>query len=163
MCRDSAGKIEFHQEGGLLHRSYTEKIGHVVRRPVVPRCHREAILKTAHDEIMAGHLGTQKAKDRILEEFFWPGITADVKRFVASCDICQRIIPKGRVTPVPLGKAPLIETPFKRVVIDRHCGPNPFQVQKPVYPDPNGLRNPEAVALPSVKMERVDLASLTKS
>ncbi|CAN8032341.1 unnamed protein product, partial [Ixodes persulcatus] len=29
MCRDSEGKIEFHQEGGLLHRSYTEKIGHV--------------------------------------------------------------------------------------------------------------------------------------
>ena len=35
-----------------------------------------------------------------------------------SCDICQRTIQKGRVTKVPLGKLPLIDTPFKRVSVD---------------------------------------------
>ncbi|KAM7284397.1 uncharacterized protein ISCGN_001491 [Ixodes scapularis] len=157
-CRDSEGNIEFHREGRLLYRSYTEKTGHVVRQLVVPRCHREAVLKTAHDGIMAGHLGVQKTKDRILEEFFWPGITADVKRFVASCDICQRTIPKGRVTRVPLGKAPLIETPFKRVAID---------IVGPIQPPSKhgnryiltlmdyATRYPEAVALPSIETERV--------
>lgn len=115
-------------------------------------------MKTAHDGIMAGHLGVQKTKDRILEEFFWPGITADVKRFVASCDICQRTVPKGRVARVPLGKTPLIETPFKRVAID---------IVGPIRPSSKSgnryiltlmdyaTRYPEAVALPSVETERV--------
>ncbi|XP_040074807.1 uncharacterized protein LOC120846961 [Ixodes scapularis] len=101
MCRDSEGKIDFQWEGGLLYRSYTEKTGRMVRRLVVPRCHREAVSKLAHDGIMAGHFGEQKAKDRISDEFFWPGITADVKRFVTSCDICQTIIPKGRAVALP--------------------------------------------------------------
>ena len=39
-------------------------------------------------------------------------------RFCKSCDICQRTIQKGRVTKVPLGKMPLINTPFKRVAVD---------------------------------------------
>ena len=39
-------------------------------------------------------------------------------RFCKSCDICQRTIQKGRVTKVPLGKMPLIDTPFIRVAVD---------------------------------------------
>ncbi|XP_040070994.1 uncharacterized protein LOC120843638 [Ixodes scapularis] len=157
-CRDSEGNIEFHREGRLLYRSYTPRKPDTWCVSWSSRCHREAVLKTAHDGIMAGHLGVQKTKDRILEEFFWPGITADVKRFVASCDIFQRRIPKGRVTRVPLGKAPLIETPFKRVAID---------IVGPIQPPSKhgnryiltlmdyATRYPEAVALPSIETERV--------
>ena len=36
-------------------------------------------------------------------------------RFCKSCDICPRTIRKGRVTKVPLGKLPLIDTSFKRI------------------------------------------------
>ena len=50
--------------------------------------------------------------------FFWPGVCGDVARFCKSCDIGQRTIQKGRVTKVPLGKLPLIDTPFKRVAVD---------------------------------------------
>ena len=39
-------------------------------------------------------------------------------RFCKTCDICQRTIQKGRVTKVPFGKLPLIDTPFKRVSVD---------------------------------------------
>ena len=38
-------------------------------------------------------------------------------RFCKSCDICQRTIRKGRVIKVPLGKLPLIDTPFKHVSV----------------------------------------------
>ena len=40
------------------------------------------------------------------------------QRVELSCDSCQRTIQKGRVTIVPLGKLPLIDTPFKRVAVD---------------------------------------------
>ena len=41
-----------------------------------------------------------------------------MSRCCKSYDICQRSTQKGRVTKVPLGKLPLIDTPFKRVAID---------------------------------------------
>ncbi|XP_075730383.1 uncharacterized protein LOC142772135 [Rhipicephalus microplus] len=157
-CRNEKGSVEFKQEQGLLYRQYTEANGRLVRQLVVLHCHREAVLKTAHDGIMAGHMGTQKTKDRISEEFFWPGITADVKRFVASCDICQRIVPKGRVPHVSLGRAPISDTPFKRVAID---------IVGPIHPRSKhgnlyiltlmdyATRYPDAVALPSIETERV--------
>lgn len=157
-CSNEKGSVEFTQRDGLLYRCYTEKNGRSVRQLVVPKCHRDAVLKTAHDGIMAGHLGTQKTKDRIAEEFYWPGITADVKRFVASCDICQRTVPKGRVPRVPIGRTPVIETPFKRVAID---------IVGPIQPPSKhgnryiltlmdyATRYPDAVALPSIETERV--------
>jgi len=45
-------------------------------------------------------------------------MTEDVTRFCHSCDVCQRTICKGRVSKVPLGKMSIIDTSFKRVVID---------------------------------------------
>lgn len=154
----SKHKIEFKLEGSLLYRRFTEKTGREVRQLVVPIGRRQTVLKTAHDGIMAGHLGVEKTKDRILEDFFWPGITADVKRFVASCDICQRTIPKGRVPRVPLGRTPVIETPFHRVAID---------IVGPINPPSKAgnrfiltlmdcaTRYPDAIALPSIETERV--------
>ncbi|XP_075732486.1 uncharacterized protein LOC142775054 [Rhipicephalus microplus] len=157
-CRNSKGAIMFKQEDGLLYRYYTERSGRRIRQLLVPKNHREAVMKLAHDGIMAGHLGAEKTKDRIQEEFFWPGVTADVKRFVASCDICQRTVPKGRVPHVSLGQSPVIDTPFKRVAID---------IVGPIRP-PSGQGNryiltlvdcatryPEAVALPGIETERV--------
>ena len=85
---------------------------------IVPSSFREKVLKLAHESLMAGHLGIKKTLNRILAELFWPGVCGDVTRFCRSCDICQRTIQKGRVTKVPLGKLPLIDTPFKRVVVD---------------------------------------------
>ena len=41
-----------------------------------------------------------------------------MSRFCKFCDICQRTIQKGRVTKVPLGKLPLIDTPFIRIAVD---------------------------------------------
>lgn len=58
---------------------------------IVPVGYRETMLK----------LATQKSADKILTQFFWPGIQADVRRFCASCDICQRTFPKGKNTKVP--------------------------------------------------------------
>jgi len=41
-----------------------------------------------------------------------------VTRFCRSCDICQMTIVKGRVPSAPLGKMPIIDTPFDRVTVD---------------------------------------------
>ena len=79
-------------------------------------------------------------------------------RFCKSCDICQRTIRKSRVTKVPLGKLPLIDTPFKRVSVQLVGPIEPRSDKKSRYiltMIDYATRYPEAVALPSVETERV--------
>ena len=42
----------------------------------------------------------------------------DISGFCQSCDVCQKTVYKGTVARAPLGKMPLIDTPFKRVAVD---------------------------------------------
>lgn len=72
----------------------------------------------AHESSFGGHQGIAKTRNRIKQDFAWPGMMADVKRHCQSFDICQKTIPKGKVGKVPLGEMPLIDTPFKRVAVD---------------------------------------------
>ena len=81
-----------------------------------------------------------------------------MSRFCKSCDICQRIIQKGRVTKVPLGKLPLIDTPFKRVAVDIVGPIQPRSERKSRYilsMIDYATRYPEAVALPGIEVSRL--------
>ncbi|KAJ8023294.1 hypothetical protein HOLleu_35666 [Holothuria leucospilota] len=107
----------------------------------------------AHDSAMAGHLRVKKSLDKILANFYWPGIQGDVRRYCASCDVCQITIPNGNVSRVPLGSMPVIDSPFKRVAVDL-VGPlqpitkrgNRYILTLVDY----ATRNPEAVPLPKI-------------
>ena len=98
-----------------------------------------------------------------MSKFFWPWVCGDVSRFCKSCDICQRTIQKGRVTKVPWGKLPLIDTPFKRVAVDIVGPIEPRSERKSRYMltmIDYETRYPEAVALPGIETERVAEASV---
>ena len=101
----------------LMYRQFT-KGNKLTLQLVIPESFRETVLRLAHETLMSGHLGIKKTMYRVLTEFFWPGVCGDVSRFYKFCDVCQRTTQKGRVTKVPLGKLPLIDTPFKRVAVD---------------------------------------------
>lgn len=95
-----------------------DKKVNVYKQHVVPKSLRDQVLKTAHYTAMAGHLGQRKTRERVWQEFFWSGMLGDIRRYVASCDIYQRTIHKGRVRKTTLGRMPIIDTPFKRVAVD---------------------------------------------
>ena len=103
---------------GILYREHITKDGKRTCQVVVPRKYRQEVLRIAHDTPMAGHLGVTKTRARIWSDFAWPGICGDVRRYCASCDMCQRCSPKGSTRKVPLGKMPIIDTPFERVAVD---------------------------------------------
>ena len=125
---------------------------------VVPSKFRNHVMHIAHESILGGHQGSIKTTERVQSNFFWPGVQADVIRFCRSCDICQRTTPKGRISKIPLGQMPLIDTPFQRVAID---------IVGPIQPiSENGnryiltlvdyaTRYPEAVPLRSIETTRV--------
>ena len=56
---------------------------------VVPVSLRAQVLELAHDHPMAGHLAVRKTKTRLLEHFWWPGISKDVSEHCRTCDTCQ--------------------------------------------------------------------------
>ena len=55
---------------------------------------------------------------KVSENFFWPGMGADIRDYCRSCDVCQRKSSKGRVKPVPLQPLPVVTEPFSRVAVD---------------------------------------------
>jgi predicted aspartyl protease/transposase InsO family protein len=57
---------------------------------IVPADKRQDILKLHHDSATAGHPGFSKTMSRIKRFYFWPKMFLDVKRYVASCQLCQR-------------------------------------------------------------------------
>ena len=113
-------EISHLKEKGILYR-ITKKIDvekEELKQILVPKDLRKKVMEVAHDKMLAGHMGVKKTEDRILTNFYWPGIHQDVVSFCRSCDVCQRTVSKGSVTKVPLGKMPLMELPFKRVAVD---------------------------------------------
>jgi len=39
---------------------------------------------------VGGHGGQWKIVELVTQNFWWPGITKEVKRYVEGCDACQR-------------------------------------------------------------------------
>ncbi|XP_033733848.1 uncharacterized protein LOC117322984 [Pecten maximus] len=158
--QDGGVSVIFYHKGLLYRKFRSPKVanGKEFRQLVVPRKFRQAVLDLAHASIMAGHQGVKRTTARVLSEFFWPGVQADVTRYCRSCDICQRTISKGRVPVAPLGNMPLIDTPFKRVAVDL-IGP----IQPATYRGNRYIltvvdyatRYPEAVALRGIETEQV--------
>ncbi|PIK36770.1 hypothetical protein BSL78_26396 [Apostichopus japonicus] len=74
-------RVCFYLKDGLLMRKWQSKKStgsQEYHQLVVPHKHRDSILRLAHDIPMGGHLGSKKTRDRILNNFYWPGIFGDV-------------------------------------------------------------------------------------
>ena len=53
---------------------------------VCPRTLREPVAWEAHRQ---GHMGIDRTTKRVQAEWFWPGMTADIRRLVNTCEACQ--------------------------------------------------------------------------
>ena len=63
-----------------------------------------------HDMPVAGHEGQWKTVELVTRNYWWPGVTRDVGRYVEGCDLCQRM--KNRTEEL-VGKLKLSEVPEK--------------------------------------------------
>src|SRR6218665_3976 len=85
--------------------------------PIIQNCcaYRlsQQLTSVAHDQISLGQLGIRKTLDRLQRWLYWLAVNSDVKKYVHSCEFCQRLSKCGvRV------KAPLINLPRSRVAMD---------------------------------------------
>ena len=63
-----------------------------------------------HDVLAAGHGGRWKTVELVTRNYWWPGVTRDIGKYVEGCDLYQRM--KNR-TEEPAGKLKLSEVPQK--------------------------------------------------
>ena len=86
-----------------LWRKYTNFDGTVnTLQLIVPHSARQKILAELQDSSVSGHLGEDKMLSRLKQRFYWPGCSADVRQWCATCGVCA-----ARKTTAPHRCAPL--------------------------------------------------------
>jgi hypothetical protein len=82
-----------------------------------PEIIRDKIVQAAHLSLEAGHGGTTRTYERVLMQYWWPGMSTDVDKLVKFCSRCQQSKSK-EPPPAPLQSMPIVEEPNCRVHID---------------------------------------------
>ncbi|XP_078246884.1 uncharacterized protein LOC144588290 [Pogona vitticeps] len=115
-------------KGGLLYKEKLNNISkggpEVKRQLVVPEKYRPMILEKGHADIFSAHMGINKTKQRIAQNFYWPDMGKHIKSFCQRCHICQRQGSNCDKTRAKLYPLPVISTPFTRLGVDI-IGPMP--------------------------------------
>ena len=71
---------------------------------------RAEVIRLHHDVLAARHGGRWKTVELVTRNYWWPGVTRDVGKYVEGCDLCQRM--KNRTEEL-VGKLKLSEVPQK--------------------------------------------------
>ena len=75
------------------------------------------MLHYCHDDKTAGHLGIKKTLKKMRQNYYWPGLQSDVRKYIAGCDHCSR-----RKNPVRTKRAPMgiyqSSYPMERIATD---------------------------------------------
>ncbi|KAH9367168.1 hypothetical protein HPB48_014756 [Haemaphysalis longicornis] len=104
---DKENPCKFVWQKGLLYRRYSLPSGRPIQQLVIPHPFRHAVMRKAHEGI-PGHHGFSKTSKRILREFYWPNIYADLRRFLRTCQRCKTANPKREVGIAISRKAPTV-------------------------------------------------------
>ncbi|XP_068235991.1 uncharacterized protein [Palaemon carinicauda] len=90
---------------------------------VVPSNLRAALLDLAHSAVC--HLGISKTYKRLLDDYYWPGMKADVKHHIESCHPCQVTgKPNQKIPPAPLVPITVPNSPFEKLITLRLMEPS---------------------------------------
>ena len=79
---------------------------------------RAEVIRLHHDTPVGGHEGQWKTTELVTRNFWWPGVTKEVKKYVEGCDTCQRN--KNRME-APAGKLmpnSVLEKPWAHISAD---------------------------------------------
>ncbi|GBG59096.1 hypothetical protein CBR_g24439 [Chara braunii] len=103
---DPSNQPDFHEYGGLVFRRYGNHDRLCVPNHEPLRTH---FLDLAHGR--SEHFGMAKTYANLLRQFDWSGMEGTAEKFVAECQVCQRIKPckqkpMGLLTPLPIPDGP---------------------------------------------------------
>jgi hypothetical protein len=62
----------------------------VVLQLYIPAQLRNEVMSMVHDDKYAGHMGWTKTYAKAMQHYYWPTMKADIQKYCASCDVCNR-------------------------------------------------------------------------
>jgi len=79
---------------------------------------RREIIQLHHDTPIGGHGGRWKTMELIGRNYWWPGITKEVGRYMEGCDTCQRYKNQNKVPAGKLMPNAIPEKPWSHILAD---------------------------------------------
>ncbi|GBG90336.1 hypothetical protein CBR_g50584 [Chara braunii] len=136
-AKDKATESEFVMVDRLL---YLDKAG--VKRLVVPSSERlrSLFLGECHDA--TGHFGYKKTSVNLVQQFWWPGMLEDAKKYVETCQVCQRDKPRTQAPlgllkplPIPTGPGQSVSMDFMDTLVTSKSGKRHIFVRLVAMPE----------------------------
>ena len=90
---------------------YKKGVDGILRR-CIPEHEQEDILREYHNSPNGGHHASERTTQKVLQSgFYWPTLFKDAKKFISTCDECQRVANISRCNEMPMNYSLVIE-PF---------------------------------------------------
>ncbi|MES9880687.1 MAG: reverse transcriptase domain-containing protein [Sedimenticola sp.] len=89
---------------GVMHKTFTKLDGTgTYLQCVVPTRYQKEILHQVHNSLLSGHLGRKRTRQKLLKNYYWYNVKADVNNYIVKCDVCESDKPPLRTPRAPLG------------------------------------------------------------
>jgi len=79
---------------------------------------RVEIIQLHHDVPVAGHEGRWKTTELVTRNYWWPGVTRDIGRYVERCNICQRMKNRTEEVAGKLKLSEVLKKPWTYLMVD---------------------------------------------
>ena len=87
---------------------------------ICPDQHRTEVIWTTHKQV---HQGISKTLKKLQLDWYWPGMTADIRRQLKTCEVCQ-VAKHGGLATTQGRRRLFAGRPWQRVAVDL-VGPMP--------------------------------------
>lgn len=91
---------------------------------VVEYSNRQEVIHTHHDLPTSAHQGFFKTINKIKQNYYWPNMDADIRKYVSNCEVCKASKPSNKLKNAPMGSQRKTERPWQILQID-FIGPLP--------------------------------------
>ena len=89
------------------------------QRLCVGKSEQLTIMTEIHESVTdAAHAGYHRMYNRLAMTYYWPRMSRDIRTFVQTCDVCQKIKPSRRGPAGLLQPLPIPSRPFEVVTMD---------------------------------------------
>jgi Integrase zinc binding domain/Integrase core domain len=105
--------IQYTCENGILFKKNKRNPEQPLR--IITLQDRDKLLYNLHSSPLSGHFAVKKTIERAIEKYYWPTMGNDIKSYVESCDVCQRMGKPARSTSITPIK---VTGPFEQIGID---------------------------------------------
>ena len=81
---------------------------------IIPKSWKYTVLVEAHNKL--GHQGNSCTYCLIKRQYYWKGMSKDIRKYIANCILCQR--EKAKVQHYHLQMMEILDKPFNKIAID---------------------------------------------